>query len=396
MKDDKKLELLLEKFYNRFNQYNTKVLEKLGEAIKKFDGVSPSMAHKIAQELKYGTDINDLMAELSRLSGKSIKDIEEAFDIVAEENVAFAEVYAKAKNMEFVDYKNNEQLQRLVKGIAGETNATFKNISKTRAIGFVLKDKNGNKIFKDLKKTYIDLIDEAVFNVEIGVSDYQSAMRGVIKQLADSGVKIHEEKVGYPSGYNRRIDSSVRQNVLTGVRKVNITTQKIVGRQFGANAIELSLTFPCADDHAPYEGKIYTHKEFENIQSSLDRPFFQWNCRHFGFQVIKGISQPQYTQKYLDQKHAQEHEEFYFEGKKINQVEANDLMRKIETSIRRNKDAQIIGRSAGNKEIVANSQQNITALTNKYNELSKVSNLPTYKNRLVVSGYRRVNASKLK
>ena len=396
MKDDKKLELLLEKFYNRFNQYNTKVLEKIGEAIKKFDGVSPSMAHKIAQELKYGTDIEDLMAELSRLSGKSIKDIEEAFDIVAEENVAFAEVYAKAKNMEFVDYKNNEQLQRLVKGIAGETNATFKNISKTRAIGFVLKDKNGNKIFKDLKKTYIDLIDEAVFNVETGVSDYQSAMRGVIKQLADSGVKIHEEKVGYPSGYNRRIDSSVRQNVLTGVRKINITTQKIVGRQFGANAIELSLTFPCADDHAPYEGKIYTHKEFENIQSSLDRPFFQWNCRHFGFQVVKGISQPQYTQKYLDQKHAQEHEEFYFEGKKINQVEANDLMRKIETSIRRNKDAQIIGRSAGNKEIVANSQQNITALTHKYNELSKVSNLPTYKNRLVVSGYRKVNASKLK
>ena len=396
MKDDKKLELLLEKFYNRFNQYNTKVLEKLGEAIKKFDGVSPSMAHKIAQELKYGTDIEDLMAELSKLSGKSVKDIEEAFDIVAEENVAFAEVYAKAKNMEFVDYKNNEQLQRLVKGIAGETNATFKNISKTRAIGFVLKDKYGKKIFKNLKDTYIDLIDEAVFNVTTGVSDYQSAMRGVIKQLADSGVKIHEEKVGYPSGYNRRIDSSVRQNVLTGVRKVNITTQKIVGRQFGANAIELSLTFPCADDHAPYEGKIYTHKEFENIQSSLERPFFQWNCRHFGFQVVKGISQPQYTQKYLDQKHAQEHEEFYFEGKKINQVEANDLMRKIETSIRRNKDAQIIGRSAGNKEIVANSQQNITALTYKYNELSKVSNLPTYKNRLVVSGYRRVNASKLK
>ena len=396
MKDDKKLELLLEKFYNRFNQYNTKVLEKLGEAIKKFDGVSPSMAHQIAQELKYGTDINDLMDELSRLSGKSIKDIEEAFDIVAEENVAFAEVYAKAKNMEFVDYKNNEQLQRLVKGIAGETNATFKNISKTRTIGFVLKDKYGKKTFKNLKDTYIDLIDEAVFNVEIGVSDYQSAMRGVIKQLADSGVKIHEEKVGYPSGYNRRIDSSVRQNVLDGIRKINVNIQDQVGKEFGANAIELSLTFPCADDHAPYEGKIYTHKEFENIQSSLDRPFFQWNCRHFGFQVIKGISQPQYTQKYLDQKHAQEHEEFYFEGKKINQVEANDLMRKIETSIRRNKDAQIIGKSAGNKEIVANSQQNITALTHKYNELSKVSNLPTYKNRLVVSGYRRVNASKLK
>ena len=396
MKDDKKLELLLERFYNRFNQYNTKVLEKLGEAIKKFDGVSPSTAHKIAQELKYGADMDDLMAELSKLSGKSIKDIEEAFDLVAEENVAFAEVYAKAKNMEFVDYKNNEQLKKLVKGIAGETNATFKNLSRSRAIGFVLKDEKGKKTFKNLKDIYRYLIDEAVFNVETGVTDYQSAMRGVMKQLADSGVKVHEEKVGYPSGYNRRIDSSVRQNVLDGIRKINVNIQEQVGKEFGANAIELSLTFPCADDHAPYEGKIYTHKEFENIQSSLERPFFQWNCRHFGFQVVKGISQPQYTQKYLDQKHAQEHEEFYFEGKKINQVEANDLMRKIETSIRRNKDAQIIGRSAGNKEIVANSQQNITALTHKYNELSKVSNLPTYKNRLVVSGYRRVNASNIK
>ena len=396
MKDDKKLELLLERFYQRYNKYNSKVLKILGETIKKFDGISPSMAHKIAQELKYGSDIDNLMSELAEISGKSIKDVQQAFDLVAKENVAFAEVYAKAKNKEFIDYEKNEQLKRLVKGIAGETNATFKNIANSRMVGFVLKDGKGKKIFKNLKETYNDLIDEAVFLVTTGTTDYQSAMRGVIKQLADSGVKVHEEKVGYPSGYNRRIDSSVRQNVLDGIRKINVNIQEQVGKEFGANAIELSLTFPCADDHAPYEGKIYTHKEFENIQSSLDRPFFQWNCRHFGFQVVKGISQPQYTQKYLDQKHAQEHKEFYFEGKKINQVEANDLMRKIETSIRRNKDAQIIGRSAGNKEIVANSQQNITALTHKYNELSKVSNLPAYKNRLVVSRYRRVNASKLK
>ena len=82
MKDDKKLELLLERFYQRYNKYNTKVLEKMGEAIKKFDGISPTNAHKIAQQLKYGADIDDLIAELSQLSGKSIKDIEEALKII--------------------------------------------------------------------------------------------------------------------------------------------------------------------------------------------------------------------------------------------------------------------------------------------------------------------------
>ena len=396
MKDDKKLELLLERFYNRFNQYNTKVLEKLGEAIKKFDGVSPSTAHKIAQELKYGADMDDLIAELSRLSGKSIKDIEEAFDIVAEENVAFAEVYAKAKNMEFVDYKDNEQLKRLVKGIAGETNATFKNLSKTRAIGFVLKDENGKKTFKNLKDTYRDLIDEAVFNVETGVSDYQSAMRGVMKQLADSGVKIHEEKIGYPSGYNRRIDSSVRQNVLTGVRQVNLEVQKQVGRQYGADGIEISAHSPCAEDHVFLQGKQYSNAEFKKLNASLERPIGQYNCRHFVFSIVLGVNQPSYSNKMLNQMNRESQSIIEYEGKKYTAYEATQVQRKLETAIRKEKDRQIIARASGDKEGVGNAQQNITTLTRKYNDFSKKAGLDTYKNRLTVSGYRRVNPNNIK
>ena len=396
MKDDKKLELLLERFYNRFNQYNTKVLEKLGEAIKKFDGVSPTTAHKIAQELKYGTDINDLTQELAELSGKSIKDIEEAFDIVAEENVAFAEVYAKAKNMEFVDYKDNEQLKRLVKGIAGETNATFKNLSKTRAIGFVLKDKNGKKTFKNLKDTYRDLIDEAVFNVETGVSDYQSAMRGVMKQLADSGVKVHEEKVGYPSGYNRRIDSSVRQNVLTGVRQVNITTQKIVGRQFGADGVEISAHSPCAEDHLSIQGKQFSNAEFKKLNASLERPIGEYNCRHFVFSIVLGVNQPSYSDKMLNQMNRESQSIIEYEGKTYTAYEATQVQRKLETEIRKQKDIQIMAKASGNKELVQESQQKITQLTHKYKQLSDVSGLPTKMERMRVSGYRRTSVAKMK
>ena len=396
MKDDKKLELLLERFYNRFNQYNTKVLEKLGEAIKKFDGVSPSTAHKIAQELKYGTDIDDLMAELSQLSGKSIKDIEEAFDLVAEENVAFAEVYAKAKNMEFVDYKDNEQLKRLVKGIAGETNATFQNISRAKAIGFVLKDENGNKIFKNLKKTYNDLIDEAVFNVTTGTTDYQSSMRGVMKQLADSGVKIHEEKVGYKSGYNVRIDSAVRQNVLTGVRQVNLEVQKQVGREYGANGIEISAHSPCAEDHLPIQGKQYSNAEFKKLNASLERPIGEYNCRHFVFSIVLGVNQPSYTNKMLNKMNKESRSIIEYEGNKYTKYEATQVQRKLETAIRKEKDRQIIARASGDKDGVGIAQSNITKLTDKYNDFSKNAGLDTYKNRLAVSGYRKVSVAKMK
>lgn len=396
MKDDKKLELLLERFYNRFNQYNTKVLEKLGEAIKKFDGVSPTTAHKIAQQLKYGTDIDDLMTELSKLSGKSIKDIEEAFDLVAEENVAFAEVYAKAKNMEFVDYKDNEQLQRLVKGIAGETNATFKNISRAKAIGFMLKDADGNKIFKNLKKTYNDLIDEAVFNVTTGTTDYQSAMRGVMKQLADSGVKIHEEKVGYKSGYNVRIDSAVRQNVLTGIRQVNLEVQKQVGRDFGADGVEISAHSPCAEDHLSIQGKQFSNAEFKKLNASLERPIGEYNCRHFVFSIVLGVNQPSYSNKMLNQMNRESQSIIEYEGKKYTAYEATQVQRKLETAIRKEKDRQIIARASGDKEGVGAAQSNITTLTSKYNDFSKVAGLDTYKNRLSVSGYRKVSVAKMK
>ena len=396
MRDDKKLELLLERFYNRFNQYNTKVLEKMGEAIKKFDGVSTTTAHKIAQQLKYGTDIDDLMAELSQLSGKSIKDIEEAFDLVAKENVEFAEVYAKAKNMEFVDYKDNEQLQRLVKGIAGETNATFKNISRAKAIGFVLKDENGNKIFKNLKKTYNDLIDEAVFNVTTGTTDYQSAMRGVMKQLADSGVKIHEEKVGYKSGYNVRIDSAVRQNVLTGIRQVNLEVQKQVGRQFGADGVEISAHSPCAEDHLHIQGKQYSNAEFKKLNASLERPIGEYNCRHFVFSIVLGVNQPSYSNKMLNQMNRESQRIVEYEGKKYTAYEATQVQRKLETAIRKEKDRQIIARASGDKDSVGNAQRNITTLTHKYNDFSNAAGLDTYKNRLTVSGYHRVNVAKTK
>ena len=396
MKDDKKLELLLERFYQRYNKYNTKVLEKMGEAIKKFDGVSPTVAHQIAQELKYGADIDDLMAELSELSGKSIKDIEEAFDIVAEENVEFAEVYAKAKNMEFVDYKDNDQLKRLVKAIAGETNATFQNISKAKMIGFVLKDNDGNKVFKNLKKAYNDLIDEAVFNVTTGTTDYQSAMRGVMKQLADSGVKIHEEKVGYKSGYNVRIDSAVRQNVLTGVRQVNLEVQKQVGRDFGADGVEISAHSPCAEDHLSIQGKQFSNAEFKKLNASLERPIGEYNCRHFVFSIVLGVNQPSYSQKMLNKMNKESRSIIEYDGKKYTAYEATQVQRKLETAIRKEKDRQIIARASGDKDGVGIAQSNITTLTQKYNDFSKNAGLDTYKNRLSVSGYHRVSVAKMK
>lgn len=389
--DKEKLDSILELFYDRFDKYNTKVLVMLGEAIKQFDDLTPSQAHELAQEMKYSTDVDELLNELSKISGKSMEDIDKLLEKVAEENVGFAKEYYKVRGVKYVPYEDNVQLQRYVRAIKGETYDTFKNLAKSKNVGFTFKDKDDKTIFKPLKTVYRDLIDEAVYNVTSGVSDYQSAMRNTIRQLADSGIKVHEASTTYTSGYNRRIDSTVRQSVLTGMRKVNIAIQEEIGKELNADGVEISAHFPCAEDHLPYQGRQFSKKAFEEINSSLDRPIGDegYNCGHFIYQIILGVNQPSYTKKQLDKLNSQTLEKFEYEGKTYSKYEASQVQRKLETEIRKQKDRQIIAKASGDKEEIGNAQAKITQLTSKYNDFSKKAGLDADKDRLRVSGYRR-------
>ena len=240
------------------------------------------------------------------------------------------------------------------------------------------------------------MIDEAVFNVTTGTTDYQSAMRGVMKQLADSGVKIHEEKVGYKSGYNVRIDSAVRQNVLTGIRQVNLDIQEQVGKDFGADGVEISAHSPCAEDHLSVQGKQFSNKEFKKLNASLERPIGEYNCRHFVFSIVLGVNRPSYSNKMLNQMNRESQSIIEYEGQKYTTYEATQVQRKLETAIRKQKDRQIIARASGDKDGVGIAQSNISVLTRKYNDFSNNAGFDTYKNRLVVSGYRKVNPKNIK
>lgn len=390
MNDEKRLDAVLERFYQRFNRYNTKVLKTLGEAIKQFDGLTPSQAHKLAQELKYSTEIDQLLNELSQLSGKSAQELDILLDKVAKENVEFAETYYKVKEKEFIPYEDNIQLKRYVETIKKDTKGTFKQLSHSKQIGFTFKE--GDKIiYKPLKKAFNDLLDEAVYNVSTGVSDYQSAMRNTIKQLADSGVKIHEDKVGYASGYNRRIDSSVRQNILTSVKQINIGIQERVGEELGADGVEISAHSPCAEDHLDIQGQQFSKKEFKKIDADLKRPIGTLNCRHFVFSIILGVNKPSYTNKMLNDMREDSLSKVEYEGKTYTKYEATQVQRKLETEIRKQKDRQIIARSSGDKKEIAAAQKKISELTYKYSDFSNKAGLDTYKNRLTVTGYRRVS-----
>ena len=384
-----KLELALERFVRRFEEFNTKVLEDFGKTIKKFEKLTPSQAHKLAQQMKNGRDIDKILNDLERISESSRKDIEDLLEITAKENIDFANTYYEAKKMDKVSYEDSKQFQNLVKAVEKTTKGEFTNLSKTTALK-LLKD-NGKPLYLDIKKAYNEVIDRCVLAVATGQTNYQKAMYDTIKQLSISGVKkVYYDNEG-KRAYARRLDSSVRMNILDGVRQVNIGIQEQVGKEFGADGVEISAHGLCAPDHINIQGRQYSKKEFKKLNSTLTRPIGELNCTHFVFSIVLGISSPNYTKKQLEEFERESNSKVEYQGKTYTKYEATQVQRKLETSIRQQKDLQIIAKASGDKETIGLAQKNITNLTKEYKKFSEVAGLDTKMNRLRVVGYKRTS-----
>ena len=428
-------EKLLSIFDKRFQDYNTKVLEELGNVIKQFKDLTPSQAYSLAQQLKYNTTIKDLLNELSKISGLSVKDLKAILEKVAKENIGFADVYYKARGLETPIYSQNKALQRLVNSVYNITGKEFKNIAKST--GFRLLGDNGEPLLLDIDETYKYVIDKCVVAISQGKETYQQSMRSTLKQLSDSGVR----KIEYESGYSRRLDASIRQNVLDAVREVSNQSQMLFGEEFGYNAVEVSHHSNSAPDHSNNDienGKFdidghqfvkldilkeqikngmekeitlkdideVNHRvkckdkwyyDFDYINNNLNRPVSTMSCYHYIFSVVLGVSRPQFTDKQLEEDKKKNNDGFEFEGKHYTFYDGGQLLNRIALEIRKNKDTQIMAKSSGDDDLILSSQTKITQLTTKYRQVIKVSGLP---NKLAtkgwVPGYKRTSVKNLK
>ena len=401
-------EQLVSVFEKRFQDYNTKVLEELGNVIKQFKDLTPSQAYKLGQQLKYNTTVKDLLNELSKISGLSVKDLKAILEKVTKENIGFADVYYKSRGLETPIYSENKALQRLVSSVYSISGAEFKNIAKST--GFRLLDSNGNPLLLDINQTYNEAIDRCIVAVSQGKETYQQAMRSTLKQLSSSGVR----KIEYESGYSRRLDSSVRMNILDSIRQVSNESQQLFGKEFDSDGIEISTHLNPSPDHSNVQGHQFSNKEYEKLQSTgvatdyngevIDirikdnfRPISTMNCFHYIFSIVLGVSKPQYSNEELKKIIDDNEKGAELDGKHYTNYELTQIMRKLETKIREQKDLQIIARASDDKDLILQSQTKITQLTTKYRQVVKVSGLP---NKLAtkgwVPGYKRTSVKNLK
>jgi len=409
MLSDEVIEKVTERLVNRIEQGNTYVLEQIGESIKKIGTLTPSKAQQLEQVLKYGGDYDKIVRKLAQITKLNVKDIKKIFEEVAKNDYQFAEQFYDYRGKKFIPYSQNKELQRQVNAITNVMIDEY--ISSTKAIGFSVRDAKGNAISQTLEETFQDAIDKAIVSISQGKTTFDEEMYSLMKELGSSGIK----KIDYENGRSMRFDSYFRMLTKDSLRNLHNEEQKLFGEEFDADGVEISVHLNPAPDHELVQGRQFSNEEFDKFQNDQDaksydgidfpaisdetghdrRAISQYNCYHYTFAIVLGVSKPEYSNKQLQKIIDGNNKGFEYDGKHYTMYEGQQLLRKLETEIRKQKDIQIMAKAGDNKELIAESQGNITTLTNKYKELSKASGLPTKMDRLRVSDYKRIAKSKL-
>lgn len=408
MLSEQVIEKLVERIVDKIEEENLFIMKKIGASVGELRKLTPTQAQQLAQILKYGGNYNEIVNEIKRIAKINEKEIDEIFKEVAKENQMFAKKFYDYKGIKFIPFENNKALIRQVNALANITKKEFFNFSNTKAIGYHITDNEGNVIFQNISDTYKSIIDKSVLAVAQGKETFDSVMFRDLKELGEGGLRY----IDYESGRTMRLDSAVRMNMQGALRNLSNELQQQFGEEYGADGVEISVHLNPAPDHTDAQGKQFTKDEFEKLQtygtaktytgeeidmtnkSGSHRPISELNCYHYIFDIVLGVSKPRYSEAQLKEINEQNEKGFEYEGKHYSMYEGQQLQRRIETAIRKQKDLHIFAKASGNEQLLYNSQNKINQLSVKYNDLCNVSGLKKRAERLRVSGYKKIAIKK--
>mgnify|MGYP002622590588 CR=1 FL=1 len=408
MLSDDTLDRLMQPIIDREESINTYILEMICKKIGIIGRFQASDINLLLRMYQTGADVRKINKEIARLTALNVVDVKKLIKTAAIDAHMDAKVLYDYRKKPFIPYEKNKELQQLVESIGNITADSFKNISNTSA--FMIRDKHNpnNLIATSLSDTYQQAIDKAIQAIQFNGEDYTKVIRRTVRELAQSGLRRVSYDTESGKLYTRRLDTSVRMNIMDGVRAIRQGIEDMVAEQIGADAKEISVHMNSAPDHEPIQGHIFRNEEYAKLQSEQDfqdikgeqfsaiaRRIGVWNCRHFAYAFIIGVSRPRYSQRQLEEYKNKNQKGYTFpNGKHLTMYECTQYQRKLETRIRYAKEEQIAFMSALDDEEAKKCQDKVEKLINTYNTFSESCGLKKHPSRYYVDDYKRIKEGK--
>lgn len=377
--------------FDNLNGWQDRTLARIGRRLKATGRLSAYDQKALKNIVNITGDMNAIYADLARVTGQNIKEVQTAFERFMDDNMALYKPLYDFRNIPFVPYAENPIAQQIVTHWVKETAGEMINLSRTKALSVVKYGlKNGERVpigVESLQGAYQSAIDKAVFNVTSGVGDFYSNMRDVIEDLGGSGVRID-----YGNDVTRSIDSVIRQNMLYAVKQMQTDYDNQVGQELGCDGFEVNFSATCRPSHAFMEGRMFSKNGDKTVDGvtypdgteALER-LNDYNCHHRKMSVILGVSEPRYNAAEIAEKNRKTSEVIEYDGKKKTRYEWIQKQREIEREVRKQKTTANMAKAAGDKQLVKDCNTRIKALKAKYNDLTESVGLQKTEERMRVT-----------
>lgn len=392
---DKQADIIANRLIERVNDANIYFLEQIGGYLKQIKKLTPTKAQQLIQILKYGDTYDNIVKQIERITNLNIKEIDKIFKEYAKQDYQFYKKFYVYRNRPVIPFERNMALVNQTTALANMVKNELYDFTRKNVLGYSVEDLDGNVVFKGLKDTYNQILDDAFIKISQGKDTFDTGMRDALKQLGGSGLRY----VDYESGRSVRLDSVVRTSIKSRLRELHNENQRIIGEQIDADGVEISVHLNPAPDHQEVQGKQFYNEEFEKLQSTgiakdvnnkqydmhlttkdgvpykSFRPISELNCYHYFWQIVVGVSEPEYTDKQLKQIIKDNNKGFELDGKHYTNYEGTQLQRKIETAIRKQKDIKALAEASGDDILVADARSKISQLRTKYKQITVASGL---------------------
>lgn len=377
------LDALPEELAELFRNLEATLLDEICSRLNLADQLNEVTAQAMRALSSHGISQKEIEQAIRKTTGISEKKLNELLDDVVKRNQQY---YTEVIDLAKVTAPETLLDAAVVDAIRAQTLDTFHNI--TQSMGFLVD--NGRTMLEP-EKAYQWALDNATLQIQSGAISYNQAIKGAIKQLADSGIKTAE----YESGHRDQIDVAARRAVMTGVNQLCAKYTEQSAEYLKTPYFEVSAHIGARDtgvgwqNHKAWQGRVYSIRAGDKYPSIYEVCGLGYvdglegaNCRHIRTAFVDGVMDRTYTDEELD--HIDDGHDVSFEGKQYTAYEATQKQRQIERTVRKLKREQSAYKAAGLEEDAQAVTARIRRLNAEYKAFSEAAGLPMQRERMRV------------
>ncbi len=368
-----------------FYDQQVRVMEDVVRRIHKTGRITSTADYQIGKMAQQGKSTEWIESEIKRLGNLTDAEVRSLYDKVIQADYVRKRGLYEQVNANYTPYEDNKVMQKWVHALIDQTQGELKNIS--RSMGFSVPTGNGKTAFTPLADYYQRYIDRACMDIMTGAFDYNTVLRRVSKEMADSGL----EYVSYASGHVDRATVAARRAVMTGVNQLSGQINMRLADELGTNYFEVSWHSGARPEHW-WGGQVFSKEDLVDVCGYGEvTGLLGANCRHSFMPFVPGVSTRTYTDEQLAEMNAKERETKTYNGKEYNAYSATQRQRELERRMQKQR-ANIVNlkKGEGSKEDIAAAQAKYLKTLYQYRDFSKQMGLSPQMERVYVDRLGRV------